>query len=153
MPGGCRTERLQRGFASWVTVLLVLGLATAAYAAVVFLPPAVLHYEVKQVVRDYANRAVKDPDDKKLVTGMIEKIRVLDEVEDVDQTGRKIRVPVVDLNLEEVVWERTASPPSLRVSFEYTRTLKLPFLDRTLERFYLVDITNDLTKPNWGPSR
>jgi hypothetical protein len=149
----CRRDRLQRGFASWVTVLLVVGLAAGAYAAVVFGPPAVLHYEVKQVVRDYANRAVKDKDDKKLVRDMVEKIRLLQERDDVDAQGRRVRVPVVDIRPDQVSWERTAEPPALRVVFEYERTLELPFLDRSLERVYRVDISNDLTIPNWGPAR
>jgi hypothetical protein len=153
MPAPCRTRRLERGFASWVTVLLLLGLLAAAYAAVVFVPPAVLHYEVKHVVHDYANRAVMDPDNQKLVAAMVEKIRVLDEVEEVDAQGKKTRVPVVDLRPEDVTWERTASPPSLHVTFEYSRILKLPFMERTIERVYVVDITNDLTRPNWGPAR
>jgi hypothetical protein len=136
-----------------VTVLLVLGLAAAIYAAVVFGPPAVLHYEVKQVVRDYANRAVRDTDDRKLLTGMVERIRVLDDEPGVDGQGRPVRIPVIPLRVEDVVWERSEEPPSLHVAFEYERTLKLPFLDRVLERVYVVDITNDLTRPNWGPAR
>jgi hypothetical protein len=149
----CRSDRLQRGFASWVTVLLVLVVAVAAYAAVVLGPPAVLHYEVKHVVRDYANRAVKDRDDKKLVADMVAKIRTLEEVEEVDDSGRKVRTPVVDVRPEDVTWERSDTQPSLHVAFEYPRTLKLPFLERTLDRVYTVDITNDLTRPDWGPAR
>ncbi len=149
----CRTARLQRGFASWVTVLLLLIVAGAAYAAVGFGPPAVLHYEVKQVVRDYANRAVKDKDDVKLVADMVAKIRILEEEDGVDATGRPAKFPVVDVRAEDVTWERTEDPPSLHVVFEYPRTLKLPFTERTIERVYRVDITNDLTRPNWGPAR
>ena len=93
----CRRGRLERGTASWVTVLLVLGLAAAAYAAVIFVPPAVLHYEVKQVVRDYGNQAIKNPDDERQVEAMVQKIRSLDSVAGVDEAGRPVRIPVVDL--------------------------------------------------------
>lgn len=149
----CRRERLEGGFASWVTVLLVLGLAVAAYAAVVFFPPAVLHYEVKQVVRDYGNQAVKNKNDEQLLRDMLQKIRSLDAVQTVDDAGRKVRIPTVDLRVDEVTWERTADPPSLHVAFEYPRTLDLPGLDRSIERVYRVDLTMDLTMPDWGPSR
>ena len=44
-------------------MLLVLGIAAGAYGAVVFVPVWVLHYEVKQVVRDFGNQAVKNGDD------------------------------------------------------------------------------------------
>ena len=149
----CRRERLERGAASWVTVLLVLGLAAAAYAAVVFVPPAVLHYEVKQVVRDYGNQAVKNANDEELLTKMVQKIQSLDSVAAVDEAGRPVRVPVVDLRKEDVLWARSADPKTLHVAFEYPRTLELPWLDRVLERVYRVDLTMDLTMPDWGPSR
>jgi hypothetical protein len=148
-----RNDRRERGAASWVTVLLVLGLAAAAYAAVVFVPPAVLHYEVKQVVRDYGNQAIKNPKDQELLLGMVQKIRSLDDVEGVDDAGRKVRIPVVDLQKEDVVWERSKEPPTLHVAFEYPRTLVLPWLDRSIERVYRVDLTIDQTRANWGPQR
>lgn len=149
----CRRRGLERGFASWVTVLLVLGLAAAGYAAVVFVPPAVLHYEVKQVVRDYGNQAVKNKDDARLLRDMVQKIRSLADVPMVDEAGRAVRVPLVDIRVDDVAWERTADPPSLHVAFEYPRTLELPWLDRSLERVYQVDLTMDLTRPDWGPAR
>jgi hypothetical protein len=149
----CRRERLELGFASWVTVLLVLGLAAAGYAAVVFVPPAVLHYEVKQVVRDYGNQAVKNKNDAQLLRDMVQKIRSLADEQMVDEAGRTVRVPIVDLRVDEVAWERTADPPSLHVAFEYPRTLDLPWLDRSVDRVYRVDLTMDLTRPDWGPAR
>jgi hypothetical protein len=146
-------RRLERGAASWVTVLFLLGLAAGAYAAWVFGPPAVLHYEVKQVVRDYGNQAVKNQNDAALLEGMLQKIRYLQQVDMVDETGRKVKVPVVDLRKEEVTWERTVDPPTLHVAFEYPRTLELPWLDRSLERVYRVDLTMDTSRADWGPSR
>ena len=146
-------RRLERGTASWVTLLIVLGLAAGAYAAWVFGPPAVLHYEVKQVVRDYGNQAVKNTNDAALLEGMLQKIRSLQQVDMVDDAGRKVKVPVVDLRKEDVTWERTVEPPTLQVAFEYPRTLELPWLDRSLERVYRVDLTMDTSRPDWGPSR
>lgn len=149
----CRRGRLQRGAASWVTVLLVLGLAAAAYAAVIFVPPAVLHYEVKQVVRDYGNQAIKNTDDERQLEAMVQKIRSLDSVAGIDAAGRPARVPVVDLRKEDVLWERSTSNHSLHVAFEYPRTLEMPWLERVLERVYRVDLTMDLKRADWGPAR
>ncbi len=151
----CRRERLERGAASWVTMLLLLGLAAAAYAAVVFVPPAVLQYEVKQVVRDYGNQAVKNPDDEALLQGMIQKIGTLQQEPGVDAAGKRIWIPVVSLRREDVLWERNrdATPPTLHVSFEYPRTIDLPWLDRSLERVFRVDLTMDIARPDWGPPR
>ena len=148
-----RRRRLERGAASWVTVLLVLGLAAGVYAAVVFVPPAVLHYEVKQVVRDYGNQAIKNLNDEQLLRDMVQKIRSLDDVQGVDEAGRKVRIPVVDLQKEDVVWERAKDPPTLHVAFEYPRTLELPWLDRRIERVFRVDLTMDQKRADWGPQR
>ena len=56
----------QDGQITWVGAVLLLALAGGAYAAVVFVPVYLLHYEGLQVVRDYGNRAVRDQDDGQL---------------------------------------------------------------------------------------
>jgi hypothetical protein len=138
-----------RGAVTWVTLLLLAGIAAGGYLAFVFGPVWVLHYEVKQVVRDYGNRAVKDTDDVALVRGMVDKLRSLQQVPAVNDAGRAIRVPVVDLQPQDVLWERTPDPPTLRVQFEYPRELELPGLNRTLLRIYRVDETMDISRARW----
>ena len=138
-----------RGAVTWVTLLLLAGLAAGAYAAFVLGPPWVLHYEVKQVVRDFGNRAVKDTDDAGLLRGMVDKLRTLQQLDSVDDAGRPTRVPVVDLEPRDVVWERTADPPTLHVQFEYARELELPGLNRTLPRVYRVDERMDISRARW----
>jgi hypothetical protein len=148
-----RGKKLERGTASWVTLLMILGLAAGAYAAVVFVPVWVLNYEVKQVVRDFGNQAVKNKDDAVLLDGMLQKIRLLQQVDGVDAAGRKVMVPVIDLQKQDVTWERSTDPLSLHVEFEYPRVLELPWLDRSIERTYRVDLTMDLKRADWGPAR
>jgi hypothetical protein len=149
----CRGRRRERGAASWVTILMILGIAAGAYAAVVFVPVWVLHYEVKQVVRDYGNQAIKNQDDAALIDAMVHKIRTLEQVDGVDEAGRKARVPVVDIHKQDVTWERSTDPLILHVEFEYPRVLELPWLDRRIERVYRVNLTMDLKRADWGPAR
>jgi hypothetical protein len=148
-----RGKKLERGTASWVTLVMILGIAAGAYAAVVFVPVWVLHYEVKQVVRDYGNQAIKNSDDAALIDGMVHKIRTLEQVDGIDEAGRKAKVAVVDIHKQDVIWERSADPLSLHVEFEYPRVLELPWLDRTIERTYRVNLTMDLKRADWGPAR
>jgi hypothetical protein len=148
-----RGRRRERGAASWVTILMILGIAAGAYAAVVFVPVWVLHYEVKQVVRDYGNQAIKNQDDAALIDAMVHKIRTLEQVDGVDEAGRKARVPVVDIRKQDVTWERSTDPLALHVEFEYPRVLELPWLDRRIERVYRVNLTMDLKRADWGPAR
>jgi hypothetical protein len=145
----------QDGQITWVGVLLLLVLAAGAYAAVVLVPVYALHYQVLQVVRDFGNQAIKERDDALLVSRMAQKIRSLDAVVVEDEHGRPQREPVVDLRPEDVTWTRDTSvqPPLLHVSFEYVREVELPWLDRTIEKPFEVDLTLDLERPDWGAAR
>jgi hypothetical protein len=151
------TVRLLRqdGQVTWVGVLLLLGLAAAVYGGIVFVPVYTLHYEVLQVVRDYGNQAIKERDDALLVSRMTQKIQSLDAVVVEDEHGRPQKQPVIDLRPEDVSWTRdtSAQPPVLHVAFEYVQSVELPWLDRTIEKPFEVDLTLDLGRPDWGPAR
>jgi hypothetical protein len=148
-------RRLERGQFSWVTLLLLVSFVSAVYLAVVWVPIYVLHYEVKQTVRDYMNRAVKNADDTFLVNNMCLRLASLDTTEEVGEDGRKVRTPTVVVEPHEVTWERDASsrPPMLHVAFEYVRVVKYPLLDRTVEKVLAVDFTEDISVPTWGSQR
>jgi hypothetical protein len=139
---------------SWVTLLLIVLVGGAAYLGWIWVPLYFDHYTVKQVVRDYMNQAVKNPNDAALRAGMVRKIAALVEVSTVDENGRSVRVPAISIDEQNVSWERTEGPPRmLHVSFEYEREAVYPFLERTETKVFSVDLSNDLTPPDWGPAR
>ncbi|HTP25871.1 MAG TPA: hypothetical protein VMK12_09455 [Anaeromyxobacteraceae bacterium] len=141
-----------RGAISWVGVALLLGAIGGGYLGWVWFPVYLSNYEVKQVVRQFANEAVKNPNDEQLVAAMVARLRSLGEVESVDESGRPVRRPMVDISPADVTWERV-DPHALHVSFAYERTVELPFLARRLERVMVVDLTMDISRPDWGPSK
>jgi len=143
---------LERGQFSWVTLVLVLALTGTVYVGWVWVPIYVLHYEVKQTVRDFMNRAVKNRDDTALLATMCMRIALLDSAVEVGRDGKKTQVPTVDLRPSDVTWERDTSGPSptLHVAFEYVRVVVYPYLDRTEEKVMAVDFTQDITVPVWG---
>jgi hypothetical protein len=145
----------ESGAITWVTAVILAGLAVGAYLAVVWVPVWFVHYEVKQVVRDYANQAVKNPDDASLVAGMCRKLRILDTIRVPGPDGRPEPRPTVEVSPQDVTWERdpASSPPTLRVAFEYRRDVFYPLLDRWTEKIMRVDITADIARPDWGPPR
>jgi len=65
------------------------------------------------------------------------------------------QVPAIQVDERSVSWERNldSQPPMLRVSLAYTREVEYPYLDRTVTKVFELDLTNDLTAPNWGPGR
>jgi hypothetical protein len=140
-----------RGQISLVSLVLLLGLASAAYLAYVWGPIWIVHYEVKQVVRNHMNQAVRNREDAQLVERMTSRIRALDKIERLDEHGRATTVPAVDLRADDVTWERdtSAQPPMLRVGFSYTREITYPWLERTTEKTFEVELENDLSVPNW----
>lgn len=155
-PSIASPRRHDRGGVSWVTVLLLALLAGGIYLTIVWAPIYVVHYEVRQTVRDYMNQAIKNRDDAMLVEGLCAKIRTLDYDTVVGADGRPQKVPAIDLQPQDVTWERdtTSSPPMVHVRFEYTREVRYPYLSETPREWVgTVDLENDISVPDWGPSR
>lgn len=161
-PGQCGAGRPRaarplgaRGEVTWVGLLLLVLLVGAGYLAWVWVPVYVVHYQVKQVVRDYMNQAVHDRNDSDLVTRMTRKIASLAQVDGVDAYGAPARVPAVELEPAQVTWERdaTRSPPMLHVAFEYERSVTYPFLETKATKVFTVDLENDISVPDWGSAR
>ncbi|MBI5066759.1 MAG: hypothetical protein HZB56_00860 [Deltaproteobacteria bacterium] len=138
-----------------MTLFLIVGLVTGGYLLVVWAPIWVVHYEVKHVVRDYGNRAVKDPNDQQLVADMCAKLRSLDSSRTLAEDGRVESRPSVVVDPVEVTWQRdtAARPPELRVAFTYRRDLYYPIVERWSEVEMQVDMVMDIGLPDWGPSR
>jgi hypothetical protein len=155
-PSITTARRSDRGGISWVTVVILLAIAGTIYLTIVWAPIYVVHYEVKQTVRDYMNQAIKNTEDAQLVENLCAKLKTLDTVKVVGDDGRERILPAVDVRPEDVSWERdtTSSPPMVRVSFEYTREVRYPYLsERVREWVGRVDLENDISMPDWGPSR
>jgi hypothetical protein len=149
------TRRYERGGVSWVTVLLLAAVVGAVYLVIAWAPIYIVHYEVKQVVRDHMNQAIKDRNDAPLVERMCAKLASLHQETLEDASGVERRVPVVQVTPTDVTWERdtTVTPPVLHVAFEYVREVRYPYLDRVSEWVGSVDFTQELAVPDWGPAR
>jgi hypothetical protein len=135
--------------AAWVGLLMLATAAGLGYLGWVWGPVYIENYEAKQLVREFGNEAVRDPDDARLVERFVTRLRALGNVQVVDEQGRTVQRPAIDLQVRDVTWERIP-PDSLRVAFEYQRPVAYPFLDRTTEQVFAVDMTLDVSRANWG---
>ena len=144
-----------RGGVSWVTLVLLATVIGGAYLGWVWVPVYILKFEVTQVVRDYMNQAVKNADDAALREKMVHKIRALQDVPVVGEDGRVRKAPAIDLRAQDVTWERDRSqkPPTLHVNFDWSREVDYPLIDRTVVATFTVDLTEDISIPDWGPAR
>ncbi|HYQ81542.1 MAG TPA: hypothetical protein VEP68_08575, partial [Anaeromyxobacteraceae bacterium] len=100
-----------------------------------------------------ANQAVKNLDDAGQRQIMVNRLAMLDRLEGLDEYGRPATFPAVNVLPEQVVWERTKDPPTLRIAFEYTRPVRYPLVDRESQVTLEIDQTFDVNRPEWGPSR
>jgi len=146
---------LERGQFSWVSLLLLVAFVSAIYLSIVWVPIYVLHYEVKQTVRDYINRAVKNPNDEALVNQMCLRLGSLDSTVELDEAGKRTSTPTIVVDPRDVTWERDAesTPRTLHVAFEYVRVVKYPWLDRSEEKVMTIEYTEDISVPVWGNQR
>ncbi len=138
---------------TWVTAALLLALLAGGYLGWVWIPVWLVHYEAKQVVRDYCNQAVKNPNDAELVQKMVHKLRILEERAVVGEDGRPAKIPLIDVDPKDVVWERSAEPPALHVAFDYVRQVRYPLIDQSVDKVLQIDVTMDISRPDWGPAR
>jgi hypothetical protein len=145
--------RGERGGVSWVTLLLIVVVAGAGYLTSVWAPIYLETYTVKQVVKDYANQAIKNPDDAALRAAMVAKIHSLRQLETVDANNRPMKVPAIPVVESEVVWQRDVQARTLRIAFEWDRQVVYPFLDRVTVTTFTFDRTEDLNPADWGPPR
>jgi hypothetical protein len=146
-------RRGERGGVSWVTLLLVAVVAGGGYLLWVWGPIYIENYTVKQVVKDYANQAIKNPNDAELRAAMVAKIHSLGQIDTVDAYNRPVKVPAIPVVESEVVWQRDVQAKTLRIAFEWERQVVYPLLDRVTVTTFTFDRTEDLTRADWGPSR
>lgn len=138
---------------TWVTVVLLLALSLGGYLCWVWGPVWIIQFEAKQVLRDFANQAVKNSSDEELIQGMVHKLRALSERAVVDENGRVTRAPIIEVGPKGVVWERDSQTSTLHIALTYTHPIRYPFIERLTEKEVQIDLTMDISRPDWGPAR
>jgi hypothetical protein len=136
---------------SWITMLGFVSAVAAVYLGWVWVPLYLDNYTVHQAVRATMNQAIKDTDDAALVRRLCEKIRGIRMVDGVDAWGRKVPVPAVMVEEQQVSWTRdtVGSPPTVRIAFEYEREVVYPFIDRTTTKTFVIEDSSDISPVKW----
>jgi hypothetical protein len=153
MPAARKIHRLRgpHGAITSVGLAMLAAAVSAGYLAWVWVPVYALHYDVKQVVRDFGNQAVKSSDDASLVARMTERLAALASVPVSDPSGRVASRPLVDVRPQEVTWQREGDV--LHVAFAYEREVAYPVLARSVTKVMAVDLSLDVSRPDWGSPR
>jgi hypothetical protein len=140
---------------SWVTLLLLVIVVGGGYLGWVWGPVWFEQGVVKQMVRDFMNQAIRNPNDAALRSALAYKLRSIASVELVDDAGQPVRRPAVSVDERDITWERAVegNVPMLRVAFEYERPVTYPLLNRVEVKVIQIDITSDLQRADWGTNR
>jgi hypothetical protein len=103
------------------------------------------------VAGEFANKAVNDHDDARLVQQMTEKLGGLSQVKIQEPDGSISEVRAVDLRPEDITWERKAEtmPRTLRIAFEYTTSVHYPVIDRFSEKTFAIALERDISPVKW----
>jgi hypothetical protein len=134
----------ERGF-SFVSLLLLAGLAAGGYWIWAFGPAHWENREVIQLLREAANLSYQQQNDK-LVRDFI--LRRLDETygyDEPDGRGRTKRLLRLQFEPDDLVLERTQRPPSMRIQLSYLRTITLPLVGSERILAFSEQITQDLS--------
>jgi hypothetical protein len=131
----------------------MLIVAGVGYLGYVWAPIYYDHITVKQTVTDFMNQAVKNRDDAALRDAMVKKLARIQMEEGFDGYGQPVRVPAIQVDDRALTWDRDVPARSLHVAFDYDRQVVYPFLNRTVVKTFTIDLTTDLTVPDWGLSR
>ncbi len=145
--------RREEGKITWVTVVMVAMLLGGGYVLYVWGPIYMDHYDVRQTVRGVANSAVMNPDDEHLKADLLAKLRSVRLEEFIDsESGQKTRRPVVNLQPQDLIWERDtrATPPTVHIAFDYVRQIHLPIFNKTQEKPFHIDMTIEISRAEWG---
>jgi len=143
---------LERGEFSWIGALLLLGMVASGYLSYVWVPVYMDHLEAKRIARDFMNQAVHEHSDAVLLDKLCMKLRNIKAKTLAADGEGTVEVPAVDLSPDEVTWERDAEavPPMLHVTFQYSRPVYYPLLERVQESTFTFEHTQDIAVPRWN---
>lgn len=137
----------QRGF-TFITFLILVGVAAAIFWAVTYGPVYVENFEVNSIVRETANRCYIEHDDEKVKDFFMGRMNATFTVEVMDH-GQMQRVLKFDVDRDEIRIERTEIPPAVNIWFTYRRTVSLPLVGGEREVVFVDHKDQDLTPVKW----
>jgi hypothetical protein len=141
---GCKADR----GVTFVTVLIVVGLAAGVLWAMGFGPAYVENFEVKQVLAEAANLSVHDGDDEHVRQFVFQRLhRLFDQ--QVEDHGRTVTEMRIDVDNGDLRIERTEVPRFVHIWLTYSRDVTVPVVN--LERRITFDdyAEQDLSPVVW----
>lgn len=140
-------RRSERGI-TFVTVLLVLGMAAAVVWFATYAQAYWENFEVRRVLKEAANMSYREKDDRRIHDYIfIELHHLFDQkVEDHGRVLTEMRIDVDDADLRI---ERTQIPAAISIWLTYSRDVEVPVLHQQRRVTFNEYASQDLSPVKW----
>jgi hypothetical protein len=137
----------QRGAASWVSLLLIAGIAAGAYFGLMYGPAYFEQIEVKQMLREQANTASRVPDEA-LKANILNKAKQIGSHTEI-QNGQEMNIPGIVLLDDDVYITRDDTTQMIIIQVSYAKRLDYPFTKKQKEIRFSPSVKESFAPVRW----
>jgi hypothetical protein len=134
----------RRGF-TFITLLLLLGVAGGLWWLLTFAGAYWDNQEVKSTLKEAANLCYHEPSDERVRELILRKLHAMF---DIPGAARKTAM-AIDFDPGDLRIERTQSPKHVNIWLTYSRTVKTPFVEQERSVTFTDHAEQDLTDVKW----
>ncbi|HCF62365.1 MAG TPA: hypothetical protein DFS52_30785 [Myxococcales bacterium] len=124
------------------------GLAALVYFGIMYVPPYVEQYEVKQVLREAANQAYRERSDDKLRSFIQTKCKQIGSHYEI-RDGEERNLPGIVLLDDNIFVTRDETAQSIILQVEYEKHIYFPFTKKQRLLRFSPSVKGDLTPVQW----
>lgn len=144
-----KPRRARAGGAVDLSALLWASLAGAAlYFGIMYAPPYVETYEVKQMLRAVGALALHQKDDEALKREILAKARAIGSHYEI-RDGQEMNLPGIVLLDEDVLVNRDVEAKTIILQVRYTKHLNYPFTSKQTEISFDPAVKVDISEVKW----
>lgn len=136
-------KRRERGL-TFITVLLLLGIAAGVFWIITFGSAYWENQEVKSMLKEAANLCYHEHNDGKVRAFIMRKLE-----QQFGQPGQPDKRLAIDLDPQDLRIERTESPKHVDIWLTYSRTVRTPFVDQERTVTFSDHADQDLSDVKW----
>jgi hypothetical protein len=143
-----RRRRREGGAIDLSTALWASLVGLGIYFGMMYAPPYVESYEVKQMLRAVGNLAVHQVDDEALKREVLTRARAIGSHHEI-RDGQEMNLPGIVLLDEDVLVNRDAAAKTIILQVRYTKHLTYPFTQRQTGLSFEPAVKVDISEVKW----
>jgi hypothetical protein len=140
-------RRSERGI-TFITVLMFVGIAAAVLWFATYGPAYWENFEVRQVLKEAANNAYREKDDRHIHDFIFKELHHLFDRK-VEDNGRVLTEMRIDVDDGDLRIERTQIPAAINIWLTYSRDVEVPVLHQQRRVIFNEYASQDLSDIKW----